>query len=83
VHYGTAAIAECAHAEHMNLLYVKGIVAMAWTCSVLTVGLLTQASSVTSLVTLAFVAALPPTILMHRWREPAPSISQDIQKALR
>ena len=67
----------------MNLSYMTGAIGMAWTCSVLTVGLLAHASSAASWVTLALVAAAPPVVLMHRWKEPLPSMSQRIQQALR
>ena len=67
----------------MNLLYVKGIIGMSWACSVLAAGLLARAGSLTDWVTLTLLAAVPPSILMHRWNEPLPSTSQHIQQALR
>jgi len=79
----TAGRANCAHAGPMNLLYVKGIIGMSWACSVLAAGLLARAGSLTDWVTLTLLAAVPPSILMHRWNEPLPSTSQHIQQALR
>ena len=67
----------------MNLQYVRGTLVTAWACSVVTIGLLAHAGSITSWVTLALVAVVPPTVLMHRWNEPVPSTSQQIQQALR
>ena len=67
----------------MNLLYVKSIVAMVSTCSAVMVGLLSHADSVASWGTLAVVGVLAPTILMHRWHEPLPSMSENIRQGLR
>ena len=67
----------------MNLLYVKAAIGMSWACSVLMLGRLAHASSVTDWATLVCLAVVPPSILMHRWSEPVPSTSQHIQQALR
>ena len=67
----------------MNLLSLKGIVALSWACSVVTLGLVAQTSAITGWVTLLLVAMLPPAVLMHRWKEPLPSMSRHIQAAPR
>ena len=67
----------------MNLLHVKGTIAVLWALSVLTLGLVGHATSMSSWLTLAMMAALPPTILMHRWSDPTPTTTQIIREALR
>ena len=67
----------------MTHFFRNGTASILWAGSVLTLGLVSQADSVFSWVTLTLVAVLPPAFLMYRSNEPVPSMSYPIQKAPR
>ena len=67
----------------MNSLYAKGTLVMLWSCSVLVGGALGAAHSLPGWITVVFVALGPPAILLHLWREPVPTTSEQIQDSLR
>jgi Flp pilus assembly protein TadB len=67
----------------MQLVSIKAIIAMLWVSTVTVVGIAGNLNSVTSWIVLAVVAVVPPLVMMWRWNDPVPTMSQAIQEALR
>jgi hypothetical protein len=67
----------------MQLVSIKAIIAMLWVSTVSVVGIAGNLNSVASWTVLAAVAVVPPLVMMWRWNDPVPTMSQTIQEALR
>ena len=67
----------------MQLVSIKAIIAMLWVSTVSIVGIAANVNSFPSWTALAVVAVIPPLVMMWRWNDPVPTMSQAIQEALR
>jgi hypothetical protein len=67
----------------MQLVSIKAIIAMLWVSTVSVVGIAGNLNSVASWTVLAAVVVVPPLVMMWRWNDPVPTMSQTIQEALR
>lgn len=57
--------------------------AVLWVFAVCAAGVLGHLTSPSAWAVLAALAALPPLVTMRLWNDPAPSMSESIQKVLR
>ena len=67
----------------MQLVSIKAIIAMLWVSTVTVVGIAGNLNSVTSWIVLAVVAVVPPLVVMWRWNDPRPTMSESSQEVLR
>jgi len=68
----------------MQLVSLKSIIAMLWVSAVWTIaGITGHSNSFPSWAVLAAVAVVPPVVMMWRWNDPGPTMSETIQEALR
>ena len=66
----------------MQLSSIKTAIALIWVSTIAVAGLAGNFSSLSSWAILAIVALTPPIVMMWCWSDPAPSMSEAIQKAL-
>ena len=67
----------------MQLVSIKAIIAMLWVSTASIVGITANVNSFPSGIALGVVAVIPPLVMMWRWNDPVPTMSQAIQEALR
>jgi len=67
----------------MQLKYRKIACAAVWILAMGVVGVAGHVTSLFSWTVLACVALLPPMVMLRLWKDPVPSMSESIQKALR
>jgi len=67
----------------MQLVSIKAVIAMLWVSTVSIVGIAGHMNSFASWTALGVVAVIPPLVMMWRWNDPVPTMSQAIQEALR
>ena len=67
----------------MQLRYTKAAITALWVLAVVLAALLNNLASPSKWVILAALCAIPPTVLWRLWNPPVPSMSDNIQKALR
>ena len=67
----------------MQRVSIKAIITMLWISAVSTAGIAGNFNSSSSWVIVAGVAVLPPLVMMWRWNNPRPTMSETIQEALR
>jgi hypothetical protein len=67
----------------MQLSSIKAAIALIWVSTIAIAGLAGHFTSLSSWTILAIVALTPPLAMMWRWSDPAPSMSEAIQKVLR
>ena len=82
VHSETAPFGDDTYTFNMQLTYVKATLACAWISAVGSAGLVGNVSSLPAWTVLAGFAILPPLILT-RWNDPAPTMSESIHEVLR
>lgn len=82
VHSETAPFGDDTYTFNMQLKYAKLTLACAWISAVCGAGLVGNVSAVPSWTVLAGLAILPPLILA-RWNDPAPTMSESIHEVLR
>ena len=67
----------------MQLKYIRATIALFWILAVCVAGLLGDLTSPSAWTFLVGLALLPPLVMMRYWKDPAQSMSESIQKALR
>jgi hypothetical protein len=67
----------------MQLSSIKTSFALIWVSAIAIAGFAGNFTSLSSWAILAAVALAPPLVVMWRWSDPAPSMSEAIQKVLR
>ena len=67
----------------MQLDSIKTTVTAIWIVAVCTAGIAGNLRSLWGWTILAGLAVLPPLVMMWRWKDPRPTMSESIQKALR
>jgi hypothetical protein len=67
----------------MQLKYMKATIALFWILAVCGAGFLADLTSPSAWTFLVGFALLPPLVMMRYWKDPAQSMSESIQKALR
>ena len=65
----------------MQLVSIRAIVAMLWVSTVSIVGIAGNLNSSSSWTVLAAVAVIPPLVMMWRWHDPRPTMSEAIREA--
>jgi hypothetical protein len=67
----------------MQLDSIKTIVTAVWVSAVCTAGIAGNLRSLTDWAVVAGLAVLPPLVMMWRWNDLRPTMSESIQEALR
>jgi hypothetical protein len=67
----------------MQLVSIKPILAMLWVSAVFVMGIAGNIDSFASWAVLTGLALMPPLVMMWRWNDPRPTMSESIQKGLR
>lgn len=67
----------------MKLDSIKTTVTAVWVLAVGTAGIAGNLRSLSGWTVLAGFAVLPPLVMLWRWNDPYPTMSETIQKALR
>ena len=67
----------------MQIVSIKPIIAMLWVSAVFVLGIVGNVDSFASWTVLTGLALIPPLVMMWRWNDPRPTMSESIQKALR
>ena len=67
----------------MQLVSIKPIIALLWVLAVFVIGIARNLDSFSSWTVVTGVAVVPPLVMMWRWNDPVPTMSQAIQEALR
>jgi hypothetical protein len=67
----------------MQLDSIKATFAAIWVSAVCTAGIAGSVQSLSGWAILVGLAALPPLVMMWRWNDPHPTLSESIQEALR
>jgi hypothetical protein len=67
----------------MQLVSIKTIIAMLWISTVSIVGIAANLNSFASWTVLTAVVVIPPLVVLWRWNDPRPTMSEAIQEALR
>ena len=83
VQSGTARLDGGAYTRDMQLVSIKAICAMLWVSAVSIAGIAGNVRSLSGWAVLAGLAILPPLVMLWRWNDPRPTMSETIQQALR
>lgn len=67
----------------MQLNSIKATVSAVWVSIVCLVGIAGNLQSLSGWVILTGLAILPPLVIMWRWNDPRPTLSESIQEVLR
>ena len=67
----------------MQLVSIKATIAMLWVSTVSIVGVAANVNSLSNWTAFGVVALIPLLVMMWRWNDPLPTMSQSIQEALR
>jgi hypothetical protein len=67
----------------MQLKYRKIAFAAVWVVAMCAVGIAANVTSLFGWTVLVCLALLPPIVMLRLWNDPAQSMSESIQKALR
>ena len=67
----------------MQLKHRKTAYAAVWVLAMCVAGVVANVTSPFSWTVLACLALLPPMVVLRLWKDPVPSMSESIQKALR
>ena len=67
----------------MQLVSIKATIAMLWVSTVSIVGIAANVNSFSNWTAFGVVALIPLLVMMWRWNDPLPTMSQSIQEALR
>jgi hypothetical protein len=82
VHSGTARFDGGAYTCNMQLISIKAIFAMLWVSAVSIAGFAGNVRSLSGWAVLAGLAILP-LVMLWRWNDPRPTMSETIREALR
>ena len=67
----------------MQLLSIKSIIALLWVSAVFVMGIAGNIDSFASWTVLTGLALMPPLVMMWRWNDPRPTMSESIHEARR
>ena len=83
MHSGTAPQSAGPYTLNMQLDSIKTTVTALWVTAVCAAGIAGDLRSLSGWAVLAGLAVLPPLVMMGRWNDPRPTMSETIQEALR